>query len=57
MDYRRNVENRKWSESINESVMTSQKDYNDQRADLEKRLQRRNFLTQYTRANKEVRPA
>jgi len=54
MEDRRRIRDREWGESLNESVMVSQRDYRDRVEDAEKRKAKHHFLSAYTKANKEV---
>ena len=54
MQERQRLKDMAWGESLNESIMVSEKDFRDRAEDVEKRRARQHFLTTYTRANKEV---
>ena len=55
MEDRRRIRDKEWGESINESIMVSQKDFRDRKEDADKRRAKHHFLSAYTQANKEVR--
>ena len=55
MDDRKKLKETRWDESINESIMMSQRDNRDRMEDAAKKREKYQYLIAYTKANKEVR--
>ena len=55
MEDQKRIKERQWNEAVNESIVMSQKDYQDRIEDASRRKEKYEYLNTYTKANKEVR--